>query len=322
MIPKLQLLVSFVLTSSLLHRALSFSHLELKQHQTRNTICWSRPPLNRDATGRRSFLLGGALVATTALLNPIPAAQASEVRGPVELLRPATRVKVYLEQAIATCQKIKSGSGTLDEKSFNPLVALLFDQQPIFSTQQEELLAKRYLEIDTSSAWQAARLKEREARGAELGIDYTTPYDRLNTAVQQFGDRRTFQILRQRQRGLEQNNAMRAAFNAYTNNLVFGNAYQLNAQGDTKKTLVRNDALPDVNAVVVSDLDLRDLYRNQVLQNFDDAKAEVSYQLKTGEYDVDEILNYLGKAQSSCNDWFAFIPKADVEEALLAVRSE
>jgi len=152
-----------------------------------------------------------------------------------------------------------------------------------------------------------------------------SPYDRLNTAVQQWGDRRTFQILRGRQRQLEESNGMRAAFNAYTNNLVFSDNYQLNVDSLTKKQLVRNDALPDVNAVVVSDLDLRDLIRNQVLQNMDDARAELVYQInsdKEQDIDVEEILTYLRQAQGSCKEWFDFVPKSDVEEALQAVLSE
>jgi hypothetical protein len=115
---------------------------------------------------------------------------------------------------------------------------------------------------------------------------------------------------------------MRAAFNAYTNNLVFGDGYQLNVQPDEKKNMVRNNALPDVNSVVVSDLDLRDLYRNQILQNVDNAKAELQYQRKTGEIDVGEIVSYLCAAQAACIDWFGFIPKGDVDEALHDVLAE
>jgi hypothetical protein len=121
---------------------------------------------------------------------------------------------------------------------------------------------------------------------------------------------------------MERNNAMRAAFNAYTNNLVFGDSYQLNAQGDEKKALVRNDALPNVNAVVVSDLDLRDLFRNQVLQNMEDAKAELDYQVSSQQVDVNEILTCLLAARASCNEWFSFIPAADLEAALEAVLKE
>jgi len=165
-------------------------------------------------------------------------------------------------------------------------------------------------------------LKDREARGKENGIDYTTPYDKLNTAFQQWGDRRQFEILSKRQRDLEQASPVRAAFNAYTNNLVFSDSYQLNAEGDERKNLIRNNALPDVNAVVVSDLDLRDLYRNQVLEKLDDTKAEIEYQLKTGDIDTKEVLSTLKEAQASCREWFSFIPSADVAEALKAVEKE
>lgn len=255
------------------------------------------------------------------------AASPSAVRGPLELLRPATRARLFIDRAVATCQSVQSALDTTDTKlsvantneMLQPIREVLLQEPESFMTPDEMILSKRYLKIDTSSGWQEARRKEREARGAEQGIDYTTPYDKFNTAVQQWGDKRQFQILRKRQLQLEQNSAMRAAFNAYTNNLVFGDAYQLNVEGDAKKALVRNDALPNVNAVVVSDLDLRDLYRNQVLQNVDEAKAELSYQLRTGEVDVDEILKYLLDAQSSCQEWFSFVPKEDVEEARKAV---
>ena len=37
--------------------------------------------------------------------------------------------------------------------------------------------------------------------------------------------------------------------------------------------MIRNDALPSVQSVIVSDLDLRDLCRNQVLDSWDEAQA-------------------------------------------------
>ena len=248
-------------------------------------------------------------------------AQATEVRGPIELLRPATRVRVYINDAVDICRSIQKRNSS-DISSLDEL-ARHFDSEPItFLTPEETKLSKKYLEIDTSSSWQAARLRERETRGAELGIDYTTPYDRLNTAIQQWGDKTQFQILRARQKKLEQSNGIRAAFNAYTNNLVFGDAYQLNVQADVKKNLVRQNALPDVNSVVVSDLDLRDLYRNEVLQNVENAKAELKYQLQTGEPDIGEILGYLQNAQNACSQWFGFIPGGDVVAAFQDVLNE
>eukprot|EP00980_Cylindrotheca_fusiformis_P009473 scaffold2070_cov105-Cylindrotheca_fusiformis.AAC.4 len=253
-----------------------------------------------------------------------PAFATSDVRAPLELLLPATRVKVYIDQAVTLCRMLREGSSDNDDGLATRLDRLkdFLDHEPSFLTPAEEKLSKRYLEIKTTEAWQKARLKEREAKGAELGIDYTTPYDKFNTALQQWGDRRQFSILRSRQRRLEQSNTIRTALNAYTNNLVFGDAYKLNAQGEEKKAMVRNDALPDVNAVVVSDLDLRDLYRNQILQNMDDAKAEIDYQVKSGDINVDEVFTYLQQAQASCDEWFNLIPKSDVEEALRTVLKE
>lgn len=309
-----RLLVASTVFGLLFGRALALSLV----HGRDQSFFSSRSRLNSSCqdSNRRAFLLSGVAVPLCVTCGP-RVAQCSEVRGPVELLRPATRLKLYLNRAISICEDSKSSNGSLYR-----LADYLMTEEPMFITPEEEQLARRYMEIDTSTAWEAARLKEREARGAEMGIDYATPYDKLNTAVQQFGDRRTFQRLRKRQQGLEKQNTMRAAFNAYTNNLVFGDAYQLNVQGDAKKALVRNDALPNVNSVVVSDLDLRDLYRNQVLQNMEDAKAEVEYQKRTGEWDVDEILQYLIQAQIACDEWFKFIPENDVKEALLAVQHE
>ena len=111
--------------------------------------------------------------------------EAADVRGPVELLRPATRVRLYIDQAINLCTEIQKSSN-MSVSSLDPLNDF-FDHEPSsFMTLEETKLSQRYLEIDTSSGWQSARLKEREARGAEIGIDYTTPYDKFNTAIQQW----------------------------------------------------------------------------------------------------------------------------------------
>lgn len=273
-----------------------------------------------EAWNRRSFLVSGTAFCTS-ILSSASNAAASDVRAPLELLLPATRVKLYIDEAVGLCQSIIASE---DSSQVSKLALLkdLLDNEPSFITENERKLSKRYLEIKTTDAWQNARRKERELRGAEMGIDYTTPYDKFNTAVQQIGEKSQFQILRSRQRKLEQSSTIRTALNSYTNNLVFGDTYKLNAQGGEKKSLVRNNALPNVNAVVVSDLDLRDLYRNQVLSNMDDARAEIEYQLRTSDINVEDILTYLRLAQSSCQDWFNFIPKSDVEEALKSVMEE
>jgi len=267
-----------------------------------------------DSRKRRLALISG--LSFTVVATRSQRVGASEVRASPELLRPPARVRRYIDGAVSLCRSIANDTSGLERlKQF-------LDEQPVFIKPEEEKAARLYLEIDTTTPWQRARLKDREVRGKENGIDYTTPYDKVNTAIQQWGERRQFEILRRRQRALEEANPIRAAFNCYTNNLVFSNSYQLNAQGEEKKNLIRNNALPDVNAVVVSDLDLRDLYRNQVLEKLDDAKAEIEYQLKTKDVDTNEVLSILKEAQLSCNEWFSFIPPSDVAEAQEAIDEE
>jgi len=134
---------------------------------------------------RRRFLLSTAssLLGSALFTLNVPTSQASEVRGPVELLRPATRIKLYIDDAISICLCILKkeastgvGATTVSRKeSLQPLAEFLLNNAPTsYLTPDEEKLSKRYLEIDTSTAWQARRLKEREVKGAELGIDYTT----------------------------------------------------------------------------------------------------------------------------------------------------
>jgi hypothetical protein len=257
---------------------------------------------------------------------PLPGpASASEVRAPIECLLPATRVKLYIDEMVSLCTALLVSTSTDNDSStatLDKLEKLLFHPPVFIKTTAEASIAQTYRKNKTQNAWNKARRSEREQRGAELGIDYTTPYDKFNTAIQEWGDRRQFAILRKRQLQRDSEIPMRAALNAYTNNLVFGDGYQLNVQGEERKSLVRGNALPNVNAVVVSDLDLRDLIRNQILQNMDDAEAELKYQMQQPNLEAQEVLNYLTEAQISCDKWFRFIPLEDVKGAISIVSSE
>jgi hypothetical protein len=255
---------------------------------------------------------------------------ASEVRASIECLLPATRVKLYIDEMVSLCTALlvvlvsstdSSKDATASSAALDSFEKLLFNP-PVFLKADEASVAQTYRKNKTQNAWNKARRSEREQRGAELGIDYTTPYDKMNTAIQEWGDQRQFQILRKRQLQLDSEIPMRAALNAYTNNLVFGDGYKLNAQDEEKKNLVRNDALPNVNTVVVSDLDLRDLIRNQILQNMDDARAEWKYQMQQPQLEAQEVLNYLSQAQISCDEWFRLIPDQDVKTAISIVVSK
>jgi len=245
--------------------------------------------------------------------------------APIENLLPATRVRVLIDRAVdisstlVQLQKEASADKNVQtEKLIADLNQLLLEPQQ-FMTPEEEFAAKRYLEQKTWGDWNKARRKETQEM---FQIEFD-PATRANEAFEQWGERRQFKRLRRQQLALEQSNNMRAAFNAYTNNLVFGESYTLNASKEERKRLIRTyDQLPDVTSVIRSDLDLRDLYRNQVLTYMDDAKAELEYQLKkSGEpFDASDLLSVLIDAQSSCSEWFKFVPENDAKDALSIVR--
>ena len=67
---------------------------------------------------------------------------------------------------------------------------------------------------------------------------------------------------------------------------------------------------------MLADLDLHDLYQNQILQNMDNARFKLKFQLMQLSVDLQEVLVYLKEAQKSCNSWFGFIPAEDIQEVL------
>jgi len=120
----------------------------------------------------------------------------------------------------------------------------------------------------------------------------------------------------------EEGNEMRAAFNFYARQLSFADEYVLTAPKDKRKEMIRNDALPSITAVIASDLDRRDLYRNEFLTAIDDAVAEVAYQVRLKpeeEVDVTDVVSLVNEAHEACENWFSLIPSQDVEEAVAAI---
>jgi hypothetical protein len=237
--------------------------------------------------------------------------------APLEFLLPATRVRLYIDELVKTTERLDASSSSGDIKKISELL----QEKQQFLSSEEESLAKRYLDQPTWDGWQRARDQEKQNRFLS-DTPPPNPLKQLDSGAQQWGTRQQFLRLRRSQLSMEKANNMRAAFNAYTNNLAFGESYQLNVDKEEKSRMIRNDNLPDVTAVVRSDLDLRDLYRNQVLDYMDDARAELKYQLTRESLDASDLLDLLKSAQKSCSEWFQFIPEKDVQDALETVRRE
>jgi len=88
--------------------------------------------------------------------------------------------------------------------------------------------------------------------------------------------------------------------------------------------MIRNDELPALTAVITADLDLRDLYRNQLLTLVEDWQAEVAYQSKmtVEEVDLTDVIDLMDRSYTACIKWFDLIAPGDVQQALEVVRNE
>ena len=121
---------------------------------------------------------------------------------------------------------------------------------------------------------------------------------------------------------------VRASMNIYTANLQYVDQPKYTVTDPTwKKSYIRaNDGLPDVQKVVEADLDLRDLYRNQVQLKLDDASAELYYLLKESQaksdigdsVDLEELQILLQQAAPAFDKWLGRIDDTDVADALKA----
>mmetsp|Transcript_39117 Transcript_39117/g.44610 ORF Transcript_39117/g.44610 Transcript_39117/m.44610 type:complete len:463 (+) Transcript_39117:295-1683(+) len=162
---------------------------------------------------------------------------------------------------------------------------------------------------------------------------WNVPYALLVRA----NDYRQFDMLQQKQRLLEKSNPIREALNYYTRQLQFETEYYVlgpNVSNEERKRMIRNNALPDIKSVIVSDLDLRDLTRNQILDAYDDVKDELQYQAEqinkqqknnkqsSTTFDGTELKVTLLRAKNECDRWFSYIPKDDIEQAMKTIQEE
>ena len=137
------------------------------------------------------------------------------------------------------------------------------------------------------------------------------------------GERRQWSRLVQAERKREEASEVRRALNIYTTNLNFNpNKYVYSGSKEERKRLIREDRLPSATEVIRSDLDARDLYRNQVQTKLEDVRAEYLYQKGVGLEDLSELVGLLKEAKVALDSWFGFIPDEDVKLALEAVKRE
>ena len=275
----------------------------------------------------------------------------------LEYLLPACRVRIYISNLLELTKSLSTLSDQEQQDTkWKELEQQLLLQQPTFvkasnvngningngkgKPRQQQSAKFTRSDSPTFFAQQQSSLQ------SNIPVVAT----QFNQALQKWGQERQWTILQSQQEMLEHSNPLRAALNLYTNNLIFsGNKYVFRGTASERKRRIRNEEMPDVMQVITSDLDLRDLYRNEMLTAMEDAKAELQYQLglqsmnrpgtstnsintntntntnaDTGNErrNPSELVELLESANKSCDDWFRFVPEKDALEGMSVVLAE
>lgn len=259
----------------------------------------------------------GANVAPT-IPNP---SRGGKPYAPVETLLPALRLKCWVDQAYALSRQLADTEADKKDQQYQ----LLQQMNDVLSVPPKLFLDGNKIRKRTSRP--TAQLttgvsSTNKSNYKDLRSDLSIP-DKMAAMLNQADVERQWGMLQYAESKREQSNEFRRAFNFYTQSLVFGDSYQLTASKEDKKRMIRNDELPSLTAVITSDLDLRDLYRNQFLTSIEDAKAEVAYQVKQIPEDIDraDSVQLMADAHTACQKWFDLIPTVDIDEALSIMES-
>lgn len=244
--------------------------------------------------------------------------------APVAALLPAARCKLWIDRAHDLSSALSATSDDYQKQSklLTDLSAVLSNRPNLFLN--GEKLAKRTSKFSAQISTPVSKVNKEQWQSNRKSLDLP---NQLQAMFNQADVERQWGMLQSSEAQREQANDVRAALNYYTQQLEFGDSYQLTAPKEDRKRMIRNDELPTLTAVITSDLDLRDLYRNQLLTALDDAIAEAKYQLKEQEerqtiVDVSDLVQLMDEAYTSSSKWFAMIAPEDVQQAMEAVRQE
>ena len=252
---------------------------------------------------------------TTAAPTPVlKRGQGGKPYAPVEFLLPATRCKVWIDHAYDVSTQLAAVEDKkMQVKLLEELHEVLSSRPTLFVGKQKPLGRRPYT-ISVANKDQFQKNREGLSIPNKVAAMYT-----------EAGMKRGWNTQQYRESKREKESDIRAAFNYYSQQLEFGDSYLLTASKEDRKRMIRNDELPSLTSVISSDLDLRDLYRNQLLTAIEDLIAEVTYQVKLSNnenVDLEEIILLAKQTHTACNNWFDLIPKEDIQDALIAVSND
>ena len=238
-------------------------------------------------------------------------------RSPLESLLPAVKFRRVLDKAIIIVEKASESTTTIDEQldALDGLNNLLLSRQNYTS---------KFSAVPTTPGRQYLEAYQRNREKMPL-LEQPGAFLFENGEIDAWRRR-----LKRQERAREEIDEVRAALNAYTNDLSFRtDQYTFNESKELKSKLIREDRLPDVKQVITSDLGLRYLYRNNVLDAMEDARAELRFLQKGVGTDTNieaqprldfvELRRLLLEADHALEKWFSLIDEQDVRKAKAAL---
>ncbi len=245
--------------------------------------------------------------------------KSSKPYAPMEALLPATRLKIWTDEAYGISSTLSSiDNNIVKYQRVKDLNTLLSNSPKLFLS---EKVPKRTLGTTAQVTSAISKANKDEYQMNRKGFNVG---DKLSAMLNQADVERQWGMLQYAESKREEANEMRAALNFYTQQLNFGDTYQLTASKEERKKMIRNDEIPSLSAVITSDLDLRDLYRNEFLTVIEDAQAEFAYLVKQTPETIDtsDGEELMKQAYVALTKWFDLISVEDVDDAVSFVQSE
>lgn len=274
----------------------------------RNTDGFSPPLKSSIAQSRRSFIteIVASSAASLVLCTNKRHALAVAPFAPIDALVPAARVKLMIDRAVGIA------SSLVQEEAKGNKHQMLHDLENLLLVPQNFCRGTAPMEVPQQPAQSYL----------DAYADYrkrVSILEKPGALLVQNGEIDAWKRLKRQEKAKEDADEVRAALNYYTSNLNFTpDKFLLTGTKEERSKLIREDRLPDVKTVIASDMGLRYLLRNDVLTACDDARAELTYQLKQSESEVDgsDLLELLSDAQTALNKWFDLIDEKDRSSAI------
>ena len=244
--------------------------------------------------------------------------------APLRYLLPAARVGVYVHRALAAAEELARSEGRAagGDDAAMALGGILLNP-PRFVGPADPAVSRGdpypLPPIVGELAAQRRKAEERRLMNVDPGL-----VSQIFEVGQLIGERRQWNRLADEERARERASEVRMALNVYTTNINYDpDRYVYAGSREERIRSIREGRLPTAGDVIRSDLDARDLYRNELQTSLDDARAEYLYQRGRDFKDLSELVALLGTARDAIDGWFGFVPDRDIREALeVVVREE